>query len=152
MVSSKPDLQFPAQGCCCVQNELPEAPSCRCSWLPMFCKLIDYSCWKMIHTALTNGIFIIHCNLTLWAYSALETKSIQIGWLGQRTHETQPQWTLAKGTLELVVQTFLPVSICWMELILHFVLQPQTVFLTTENTVFAIGLFAFQEKQAKQFL
>lgn len=101
----------------------------------------------MIHTALTNEIFIIHCNLTLSAYSALETKSIQRRWLGHRTHETQPQRTLTKGTLELVVQTFLPVSICWMELILHFVLQPQTVFLTTENTVFAIDLFASQEKQ-----
>lgn len=43
-----------------------------------------------------------------------------------------------------------------MELILHVVLQPQTVFLKTGNTVVAIGLFAFQKNnqvwQAKQFL
>lgn len=43
-----------------------------------------------------------------------------------------------------------------MELILPIVLQPQTVFLKTENTVSAIGLFAFQKNnkvwQPKQFL
>lgn len=67
------------QGCCCAQNELltPRKAPCRCSWLPLFCKLIGYNCGKMSHTALTKRIFIIHCNLILQAYLALKTKSIR---------------------------------------------------------------------------
>lgn len=121
-----------------------------------FSKLMDYKCGKMSHIEITKKGIYQDRILMLQSYFMLKRSSIGDGknvekrhWLGQHYKQNPVLIPLATGWLGHIICTnfvtrMCPVpvgSLCWVELIVSFVLPTRIVFWTPVHTMLAMDLF-----------